>query len=319
MLNVRVISPSDRTDAALTLLHGDAGATLITVQRGAAVEPAGDLIECVVARESADDVLTALTELGITRRGSIALREVDTLLSEVAEEAVESAPAPTSDSVVWQELVAQTGEAATLTPSFLAFITIACLLAVVGVATDSAVTIVGAMVVGPEFGPLAATAVALVRKDFRLAAHSALALLVGFPFAMGIAWPATLLFDYWGWISPDSLDHLRNVDFIYKVGPFSMVVALLAGAAGMLAIMTPKSAALVGVFISVTTIPAAGFAVVAATMGEWHKAFMSIGQLAVNMVGIVAAGTIVLWLRPRHMVRGGSLDRLRRWWLSDNA
>ena len=50
--------------------------------------------------------------------------------------------------------------------------------------TDSPVTVVGAMVVGPEFGPLAALAVALVRRKTYLARRAALALLVGFPVAM---------------------------------------------------------------------------------------------------------------------------------------
>lgn len=86
----------------------------------------------------------------------------------------------------------------------------------------------------------------------------------------------------------------------------------------MLSLVTAKSAALVGVFISVTTIPAAGFAAVAATIGEWHKAFMSIGQLGVNMAGIVVAGIIVLQLRPRHGSEGGPLMRLRRWWVDAN-
>lgn len=319
MLHVRAVCPADTTDAALDLLRADPGATLITVQRGAAVEPEGDLLECVLARESADEVLNALRDLGVVRTGGIALEDVGTLLSDAAEAAAEKAPDRGSDSVVWQELVAQTGEASTLTPSFLAFIIIACLLAVVGVATDSSVTIVGAMVVGPEYGPLAGTAVALVSKDYRLAARSALALLVGFPVAMTVAWFATWLFRKLGWVTAAGVENLQNVDFIYKVGPFSMVVALLAGAAGMLATMTPKSAALVGVFISVTTIPAAGFAVVAAEVGSWHKAAMSIGQLAVNMVGIVAAGVLVLWLRPRHRPGGGTLSRLNRWWLSDTA
>jgi hypothetical protein len=61
---------------------------------------------------------------------------------------------------------------------------------------------------------------------------------------------------------------LHEVDFIFQVGPLSFVVALLAGAAGMLSLVSAKSAALVGVFISVTTVPAAGFAVVAATVGD---------------------------------------------------
>lgn len=68
--------------------------------------------------------------------------------------------------------------------------------------------------------------------------------------------------------------------------------------------------------LHVTTIPAAGFAVVAATLGEWDKALLSIVQLAVNMAGIVVAGVIVLWLRPRHGSEGGPVDRVKRWWVS---
>ena len=72
------------------------------------------------------------------------------------------------------------------------------------------------------------------------------------------------------------------------------MVALLAGAAGMLSLVTSKSAALVGVFISVTTVLAAGMAVVAATIGDWDVALASAGQLAVNMIGIVIAAVLVL-------------------------
>ena len=74
------------------------------------------------------------------------------------------------------------------------------------------------------------------------------------------------------------------MDFIFQVGPLSFVVALLAGAAGMLSLVSSKSAALVGVFISVTTVPAAGFAVVAAILGDWEVAARSAPQLAVNLV-----------------------------------
>jgi uncharacterized membrane protein len=65
----------------------------------------------------------------------------------------------------------------------------------------------------------------------------------------------------------------------------------------MLSLVSAKSAALVGVFISVTTVPAAGFAVVAATVGDWGVAAKSAAQLAVNLVAIVLAGVLVLWAR----------------------
>ncbi|MGZ5378566.1 MAG: DUF389 domain-containing protein, partial [Mycobacterium sp.] len=152
-------------------------------------------------------------------------------------------------------------------------------------------------VVGPEFGPLAALSVALVRRRLDLARRASLALLIGFPLAMVITALGTVGAQAAGWLSLDSVKQLSEVDFIFQVGPLSFVVALLAGAAGMLSLVSARSAALVGVFISVTTVPAAGFAVVAAILGDWDVAAKSALQLAVNLVGIVVAGVLVLVLR----------------------
>lgn len=80
-----------------------------------------------------------------------------------------------------------------------------------------------------------------------------------------------------------STSQLDEVDCIFQVGPLSLI--------------SSKSAAPVGVFISVMTVPAAGFAVVAATVGDWDVAARSAAQLAVNLVGIVLAGVLVLWVR----------------------
>lgn len=308
-----MISPPETTDEVLAVLAANPGATHVTLARGVAVEPAGDLIQADVAREAANEVLAEVTELGICKTGGITLGPVETVLSEAGDRAVEAAPGDPTDAVVWDELLAQVHEESTLNSTFLAFLAIACLLAAIGVATDSPVTIVGAMVVGPEFGPLAAFAVGLVRRDFRLARRSAIALAVGFPVAMLVTLAATLVWEQFGWITLNGVESVKNVDFIYEVGPFSFVVALLAGAAGMLSLVTAKSAALIGVFISVTTVPAAGFAVVAATLGQWHIAFMSAGQLAVNLAGIIAAGVIVLELRPRAGGEAGPVARFQRW------
>ena len=89
-----------------------------------------------------------------------------------------------------------------------------------------------------------------------------------------------------------------------------LIVALLAGAAGMLALTSSKSAALVGVFISVTTVPAAGYAVVAATLGEWDRFVGSSLQLVINLVGIALAASAVLLLRSRTWRRRGKGRRL---------
>ena len=303
MLHLRVISPADLTEQVLAELEGQCGATHIAVQRGTVIRPEGDVIEATLAREATNAVLTALQELGVEHRGGVTLESLDTVLSDAADRAEEAAPGDPDDAVIWEELIARTGEESRLNGTFIAFLSLALLIAAVGVTTNSPVTVVGAMVVGPEFGPLAALAVALVRRRWDLARRSMLALLVGFPVAMGITLLGAFAAEAVGLITTSSLDNLSQVDFVFQVGPFSLIVALLAGAAGMLSMTSAKSAALVGVFISVTTVPAAGFAVVAATLGRWRIAAESTGQLLINLAGITIAAVVVLTLRRRSWSR----------------
>lgn len=297
MLHLRAICPPEHTTAVVDLLREHPGAAHVMLLSGAAVLPPGDVIEADVAREAADDMIAGLCALGIDHTGGITLEQIDTALSDAADKAEEEAPGDGADAVVWEELLARTGEESRLNLTFLAFLAIACLLAAVGVITDSPVTIVGAMVVGPEFGPLAAVAVGVVRRRWDLVRRASLVLAVGFPLAMLITAGGAALGTAVGLFDASALSGEHQVDFVFDVGPWSLIVALLAGAAGMLSMTSAKSAALVGVFISVTTVPAAGYASVAAILGDWAKAADSVGQLVVNLVGIVVAAVVVLLVR----------------------
>lgn len=298
MLHLRVLCPAERSEQVRELLAAEPGAAHLTALPGAAFAPAGDVFEAALTRECADRVLCGLTDLGLQHSGGITLEELDTVLSDAADEAERAVPGDPADAVIWDELIARTGEDSRLTMNFLAFLTIACLLAAIGVITDSPVTVVGAMVLGPEFGPLAALAVGVVRRRRDLLRKSGTALAVGFPVAMAITFLADLLFRATGLLAEVNLRHLSQVDFIYRVGPFSFIIALLAGAAGMLALTSAKSSSLVGVFISVTTVPAAAFATVAAVVGEWDRVISSVVQLVVNLVGVALSAAAVLWLSP---------------------
>ena len=297
MLHLRVIAPKELRKQVIDLLTENPGVAHLVFHRDAALDPRGDEITADIARESANEIVDGLKELGVKERGAITLDVVDTVLSTRAYQAEDEAAGDPADAVVWDELAARTREESTLNVAYLTFLCLACLIAAVGVVTDSPVTVVGAMVVGPEFGPLAALAVALVRRRTYLARRAAIALFVGFPVAMLITAIGVLAGEAVGWITLETTRELSEVDFIFQVGPLSFVVALFAGAAGMLSLVSAKSAALVGVFISVTTVPAAGFAVVAATVGDWTIAGKSAAQLAVNLIGIVLAGVLVLWVR----------------------
>jgi len=299
VLHLRAVCPVDVTDRVLAVLKEHPGATHVVLLRGAAIDPAGDVVEADIAREATDEVVASLCGLGVDKAGGVTLEQIDTALSDAADRAEDAAPGEGADAVVWDELLSRTGEESRLNFTFLAFLVIACLLAAVGVVTNSPVTIVGAMVVGPEFGPLAAIAVGLVLRRWDLVRRAGLALAVGFPLALLVTAVGAQLGSFAGLFDRNMVLSAHEVDFVFSVGPFSLIVALLAGAAGMLSMTSAKSAALVGVFISVTTVPAAGYAAVAAVLGEWDRFFQSTGQLVVNLVGIVVAASLVLAVRSR--------------------
>ena len=200
----------------------------------------------------------------------------------------------------WDPLLDETGEDSRLTPLFVALLTIACLLAAVGIATGSTVTIVGAMVVSPDFGPLAALAVAGATGHPELARRALRALGVGFALAMAATTVMGLIARGVG-ADLSAVTESSQISFVYRVGGWSVLVALLAGAAGTLALTSHKSGPLVGVFISVTTVPAAACVTLAAVIGEWQVAGEALLQLLVNMTGVVVAAVIVLWLRRERL------------------
>ena len=212
MLHLRVISPPEQTDELVRILEADTGVTHLTVARGIALDPVGDLVQADVAREAGNKVLADVKVLGIVEHGGITLGPVSAVLSDAADRAVRAAPGDPSDAVIWDQLLEETHEESSLNATFVAFLTIACLLASIGVATNSPVTIVGAMVVGPEFGPLAALSVALVRRNWRLARRSIIALTVAFPFAMVVTLGATIVWEQLGWITTEGVVDAHSVE-----------------------------------------------------------------------------------------------------------
>ena len=303
MIHLRIVAPEAVAHQALELLCGSPAVINVVHLHGAAQKPKGDVILCDVAKEEASVILADLKELEIPRVGSIAIEHVDTTISDAAVEAERAAPGLPSDAVVWEEVQQRTSEDTELSISFVTFMVLAMQIAAVGILFDQPILIVGAMVVGPEFGPLAGLSVALVHRQKALAKRSVSALAVGFP--VGIA--LTLLtvgFFRWSGLKDDyQVGDDVLTGFISNPDFFSFFVAYVAGTAGMLSLTSAKSGALIGVLISVTTIPAAANIAVGVAYGDSGEALGAAAQLAINLVAIVLAGVVTMFVQRRYYVR----------------
>ncbi|WP_043623756.1 DUF389 domain-containing protein [Nonomuraea candida] len=303
MLHLRLIIPAARTEEATAVLEDCPGVTNIVVLPGAAREPRGDVVLCDAAREAANEVLGRLKWL--ETEGSIAAEQIDLSLSRAAEEAILEAPGEPDDAVIWEELSQKVYAESRITWAYLTFLAIATQLSGIAVLQSSVILIVGAMVLGPEFGAIAAICFGLLHRKWHLIATALRTLVIGFGVAMAITYACALASYGLEWIGPENLRVTEEFQFIVKPDRWSFIVALLAGAAGVLSITAGKSSALIGVFISVTTVPAAGYVAVASALGHWNEVAGSVAQLALNVAGMVIAGTVTLFVQRRFWPQVG--------------
>ncbi len=300
MLHLRIVVPNYQAQHTLDLLERTPSVCNLIYMERAAKRPEGDVILCDVAREDASVVVGDLRELDIDHEGSITIEEISSQISAAAARAERAGGRADADAVVWEEVESRTSENVELSASFLAFMSVAMMIATVGIITDQIVLIIGAMVVGPEFGPIAGLCVAAVQRRGDLLKRSLVALLVGFPVGITAALLLTLLLRAAGLIPDDFGDREHPfTQFISSPDFLSFLVAYFAGTAGVLSLTSAKSGALIGVLISVTTIPAAANIGVAAAVGDWSEWAGAIGQLSLNLAAIMLAGVGTLFLQRK--------------------
>jgi uncharacterized hydrophobic protein (TIGR00271 family) len=311
LLHLRLTVPAERCGEVLAVLGAHVGVTHLVHLPGVVRRPDGDLVMCDVARESVDELVDELQRHGVERDGGIAIESIDTSLSETTDRSVRDAPGDGADAVVWDQVVQTADEESRLTLTFCAFLTIATLLAALAIVTDSAVLLIGGMVMGPEFSPLAGIALGLVHRHRAVIRHSIRSLTVGFAIATVLTIGFCLALRGLGWADVgDLLAERPATGFITRPDRWSFPVAFIAGVAGMLALTSSKSASLVGVFISVTTVPAVAAFSLGVAFGDWADAGRSVLQLGINVVGILLAAVLTLlvlkavWRRvPRAVPR----------------
>lgn len=304
MLHLRVTVPATDAAAVLDGLLRHPGVAHLAHLPGASHHPVGDLLLCDVAREAADEIVEWLQDREVHVRGAITVGAVGAVVSDAAARAEAAVPGDGADALVWEQLEATAREDERLTASLLVLMAVASMIAGVGILLDSPILVVGAMVVGPEYGPLAALCIAAARRRTSHALRAARTL--GVAALLGVVATAVLAVGLRVLsIAPDDyeLGERQLTAFISRPDALAAIVAVLAGVAGMLSLTEARTGTLVGVLVSATTIPAIANIGLAAAYAETAEVRGAALQLAINFAGLAVAGIATLavqsWLTAR--------------------
>jgi uncharacterized hydrophobic protein (TIGR00271 family) len=297
-LHVRVVTPPDVTELLVDVLVADSGVSNVVVLTGSARRPDGDAVHFDVPTRSANSVLGQLRALLDDHRSSIVIENVDAHIGEGADPAATRGLVQRDMAPIWDVVESKIRSDAVYAPSFFILLAIAGLIGAVGILTNSQILIVGAMVVGPEYNAIMGVALGIDKRDRPAILRGSVALLAGFSAAIIV----TLVFSLairWSGRTPEAFSlGLRPVSsLIDKPNLFSVVVAVLAGIVGVVSLTESRASTLIGVFISVTTIPAAADIALSTAYASWTEAWGSALQLLLNVVVLITMGALVLRLQ----------------------
>jgi uncharacterized hydrophobic protein (TIGR00271 family) len=319
--HVRLVSPPDQTEGLVGLLAADSGISNLVVLPGMARRPAGDAVQFDVRSGSANSVFRHLEAFQAGHSGAagvkaVSVKQVDATLGE------ETAPGPKrlffqrDVAPAWDIVEARIRSDASYAPSFYVLLVIAGLIGAVGILTNSQILIVGAMVVGPEYNAIMGIALGLDKRSKRPVLRGALALLAGFSAAIVITLVFSLLIRWSGHTPRLYLAGVRPVsELINNPNLFSVIVAVLAGIVGVVSLTEARAGALIGVFISVTTIPAAADIALSLAYSSWGEAEGAALQLLLNVFVLIAVGALalrlqrIIWRAPEGTARARSVPR----------
>ena len=308
MIHIRAVSPTDVTPRLVASLGANGGVVNLVVLAGVARNPDGDSIQFDVITAEANRVIDELRRLELDQRGSIVIENVDTSISELAAQAERREPTKANFSPIWEEAEARIRERGTYRPSWFALLAIAGIIGAVGILTNSQILVVGAMVVGPEYGAMIAVALGIDKRESAPIRRGLNALLFGFALAIAVTLLFSLVIRAFD-LEPRAFElGIRPVsDLIDSPNAFSIIVAVLAGIVGVVSLTEARASTLIGVFVSVTTIPAAADVGLSVAFADWSEAGGAFLQLLVNVVILIAVGALGLAVQRRIWGRSG-------WW-----
>lgn len=309
MIHVRMVSPTERTPEVVARLSNDEYVANVVVLDDSVRNPQGDLIECDVFAGAANALLYDLRALAVHDHGSVMIDPVDLAMSGRLDHVSQARLGPLARAPFWTRVEAHIHADATYAPSFYLYLIIAGIIGAVGLLTNSEILIVAAMILGPEYAAISAVALGMDRGNRIRITTGMWALTVGFTLAVLASFTFTLLVRL--------VDHIPQayrlgirpvVHLIDTPNLFSIVVAVLAGIAGVVALTHARSSTLLGVFVSVTTIPAAAAVGVALATSSPGDAWESFLQLLLNVVILIVVGFLTLRVQRALWGRVG-----RRW------
>jgi hypothetical protein len=300
---VEATLPADLTDDLLEELDRIPLVAGIHLQRGASLKPPGDVLTVELANRSLHPLLRLLhgKGIGVTLGSGYRLSEPVALVQQTVADIVLSE----STDCSWEEMDQLLARESSMTVNALILMLVAGALSTIGISTGALHLVIAAMVIAPGFEPFTRVALGVVAGGKALG-HGLRDIVKGYlALVLGAAAMAALLpaletppLAATSYLGADAL-----TDYWSASKPASLLLALLAGAAGAVLVATNRTVLTAGVMIALALIPTASLVGAGLAAGEPSLAGQAALRWLVEALVVTIASLLVLWWKRRTVQR----------------
>lgn len=302
--SIEVSVPPQKADAIIERVEGMDGVVSLARQRGASLQPRGDIVSIQTTNDATRRVLRAIDELDVLDEGSIVTNEPRSIISPKHQEQINRE----SNETIWDEMAFLLRQDTNLAPNYLALMALAGAIAAAGLWTDTLHVVIGSMVIAPAFEPLVRIPFGFVAGPRRIAKTGLVSAVAGYiALAVGAAVALLILHA----VDSTRTAELRTrywVEFWSTLTATGVVVSTFAGAAGAVVVSGQRSVLTTGVMIALALIPSMAIVGMGLAVGDFALAGRGFARWAVDVGLVVLLSAAVFGLKRWYLNRHRALS-----------
>lgn len=281
------------TDALVSELGRNEGVVSIHVNRGASVKAEGDVVTLLVTNAHLFEVMRAIERIVPPHPSSFTLSEPAAAYSRAEQARLDN------DIVesIWEESETLLQKTSRISHNFILLMIFAGSLAAIGLATNTLHLVIAAMLVVPGFQPIVNIPLGLVLGKPPWIRRGVVSTLWGygvFTLAAVLMFHALLLA---GTTTRDAFPGQPLVSYWTTFSATSVLVPLIAAAAGIVIIPTHRSVLTAGVMVALALVPGAAIFGICLANGQYDLALRGLEQWGINVGSVLVTGVLIFWLK----------------------
>ncbi len=278
----------------------------LSVQRGIAVKPPGDVLIVHVLNRGADKVLQAAHSVQKYGAVSIVTAEVSSIIDPEHAVAVDN----DVDEAIWEEMETSLRHQGRVSANYIILMALGGAIAAAGLVSEpvpQAIAFVAASIIAPGFEPIAKIPLGIVLRRWEVVWRGVVAVGVGYLVLIAAGALTFLLLHLTGSLTVEAFVSNHEVERLAHPTVLEIFVSTCAAIAGITMITAYRRNVIAGPLIALILISAAAMIGAALVVGQPLLAVQALQRLGIDTALIVFCGIVVVLLKQVFVHRRASM------------